>query len=450
MANIVVSFFNSLIQLGDKNGCAPYYQAFLQGLRDSGNNVLCFQFLKQQVVNDERIPEEYLEKIKAFNPDIFIFFNNQFWLIQKEFNCPVYIYDVDSPTGYCNSNLIKDNINNYKFITQQTDGADMIIDSLGANKNNIKYIPPYTMIKAQQVEQSINIGFLGTNWAYTDFNSIINFISQAHSHEDKIVARRVYELFEKYPTMTSDEIYENFNLQANKKLKLDNLYYTACRVSGIKRLRYLENIADLGLEIRGLFWENNPVLATYPELLFSYSKEITTTIDKVAQFYNSTKLQLNTKHIQAKSGFSWRVADILATNACLVSEYASDIEKFGFKIPMFISLNEEREICEKLLKNENMRKDIVAHSQEIINKNHRFENVLPLFEDFMGMSLHSNNEGSLEIITIDNRIVKADDKMKILSKHFPIQYNRKSKFKEKILYKISNHFYKELKKQIEK
>ena len=53
MANIVVAIYNPLIR---QNGMYPYFETFLDGLKDAGNNVLCFE----KRVNEVILPEIYL------------------------------------------------------------------------------------------------------------------------------------------------------------------------------------------------------------------------------------------------------------------------------------------------------------------------------------------------------------------------------------------------------
>ena len=86
MANIVVGMHNSLARL---KGKYPYFEVFLEKLKEHGNNVLCFERTALETHLDSRIPEVFLEKIKKFNPDLFIFFNNQFWDISDDFDVPV-------------------------------------------------------------------------------------------------------------------------------------------------------------------------------------------------------------------------------------------------------------------------------------------------------------------------------------------------------------------------
>ena len=113
MANIVVAIYNPLIRQG---GMYPYFETFLNGLKDFGNNVLCFEKTSLDKELDMDVPEVLLEKIRDFKPDLFIFFNNQFWDVTKYFDVPIIIYDVDSPNAFCNLEKLKKN-KRYKYFT---------------------------------------------------------------------------------------------------------------------------------------------------------------------------------------------------------------------------------------------------------------------------------------------------------------------------------------------
>ena len=439
MANIVAAIYNPLIR---QNGIYPYFETFLNGLKEAGNNVLCFEKISAETTLNEDIPEEYLSKIKEFKPDLFILFNNQFWDISSHFDVPIIIYDVDSPNVFCNIDKLKKN-KRYKYLTLQKAGAKIIQDALEDNEIEVKYIPPFTGVKAENIEQTINIAFCGSHWLWNDFTHIEKFLGKKPTQIEREIAKRVYKDFYEAPFKSLQEFYENYDVSLNNKLDINDKFYLSTRMSGIKRLRYLLDIEDLGLEIRGYFWNNSNAtpLKAFPELLLSYSDAVINNSKTTQDFYNSAKIGFNVNHIQAKSGFSWRVCDILASNACLVTEKASDLFDFGFRVPLFESKSEAREHCKKILENENLRKDIVAHSQEIINKNHRFENVLPLIEDFACLTLHSDNGGSLEMVRTSAQIKNAPAN----KAEFPAIDKKQLSFLNKILYKTSRNIYRAIK-----
>lgn len=443
MANIVVAIYNPLIR---GNGIYPYFEVFLQELKALGNNVLCFEKVALEIKLNENIPDRYLEQIQNFKPDLFILFNNQFWDISKYFDCPIIIYDVDSPNAFGNIEKLKGN-GRYKYLTIQKDGIDIIQKALESSDIEVQYIPPFTGLKADNTNPNINIAFCGSHWVWNDFVHIENFARLKPTKDETYWAKQVYKLFCENPFSTSEELYESLGVNPANKLRFNDNFILSTRISGLKRLRYLLAIEDLGLEIRGLHWTApGTLLKSFPELLLSYSSDVVNDMKTTESFYNSAKIGLNINHIQAKSGFSWRVADILASNACLVTEPSADFKDLKFKVATFESPAELRDVCKKLQNNENLRMDLIQYAHEIIDKNHRFSSILPIIEDFSGVKLHSDIEsktGSLHIECTD------DGKSKIISNKFkkpdfPNINKRQLSFKNKICYKLSRYFYKKV------
>ena len=180
--------------------------------------------------------------------------------------------------------------------------------------------------------------------------------------------------------LTVDEVDKLLNIECKTKFDYRNksmlelMYGTGLRISELLDLK----LTDFDLEIRGQHWNNLNchILKGYPELLLCYSSEIVNNTITTQNFYNSSKIGFNTTHIQAKNGFGFRVADILASSSCLVTEYSSDLFKLGFDIPTYKTPSEAKSLCEEILKNENYRADIVDKCNAIINKKHRFKNIL--------------------------------------------------------------------------
>ena len=401
MANIVLSIHNPLIAL---NGRYPYFEYFVNKLVEYGNNVLLFE-QKKHVTDYNKIPDRILKQITDFKPDLFLFMNNQFYDVSDYFEVPIVIFDVDSPNVYANIDNIKNNIDRYKFFTITRSGVKLIQDATKANKNNICYIPPFTGCYADdKINQNINIGFCGSHWVYNDWFDIDNFIKLMPSPKERVMAKRVLKEYINNPTKTLDELYSQLGFEPINKLDSKSLYVLSTRLSGLKRLRYLTEVADLGLEVRGAHWNPlQPRLQCFPEVLLCYSPENVNNLKTTQLFYNQCKIGFNINHIQALSGFSWRTADILASNACLVTQKSADLEELGFKLPTYESKIEARELCQKLLKEDNYRQDLVLHSHELINKNHRFENIMPIMERFLNIRLNNREQnGSLGIFDISS------------------------------------------------
>lgn len=425
MPKIFVAMHN-FARTSDPYVMPPFYEAFLNGLKEAGNEVFCF-FENFSRSFEEEIPHNILKKIKSFDPDLFIFFNNAFWDITAHFDRPIVAFDIDSVNFFKNREKIRKHSSRYLFLTFQKEAAGLIQDLYGASKKSIRKITPFTGIKADPCEkQSINISFLGWNWMANTSTLLTDFIKKDYTPMELETARQVYDSFIKFPFKTIENIYAELGYDVENKLTGGCLQCDTDVISGIRRARYLTAVADLGLDLRGMGW-NDKSMTYFPELHLRYNKTVVFSLLENQQFYNRSKIGFNTNHIQAQSGFSWRVCDIMASNACLVSEYKPGLsETFpGIPLPTFTSPAEAREQCLKILKEENLRQDIVAASHEEIDKKHRFKNIFKEIEDFLQMRLHSDKEGLLELFYYD----AAPPKKKHLQE-------KKIPFKDRLSYKI--------------
>lgn len=401
MAKIFVALNNFCRKTNDYCAMPPFYQSFIEGLKNAGNYVECFQ--TRTAAGGSRfpgsIPKEYKEFLRMFDPDLCILFNNNFWDISDVVDCPIVIYDTDSPLEWQLKDNLIENVDRYLFVYNQIKGKETLEEYFNVKENSCCYIPFFSEVKAdEKVNFKNNIVFLGTNWTWKGYDFLNNFIKSNPSKEDVKKAMEVLELYKSNPLKPSHELYYELQNCPHDRINLGNLFRCATEVSGLRRLKYLAAVADLGLEIHGSYW-NIDMMNYFPELLACVRNEQIWTKEENEQFYNSSKIALNTNHIQATGGFSFRVCDIMASNACLVSEKSSDLEELFPKveIPFFTSPVEAREQCKKLIENENMRKEIVQAAHEAIDKDFRFENVLKKLEEFVGLNLRSDNEGVLII-----------------------------------------------------
>lgn len=400
MAKIFIAFYNLGRKKGDFNAMPPFYESFINGFKRAGNDVLCFHQKNFYRSFDMNVPEVQVEIIKRFDPDLCILFCNKFWDISKIVDCPILIYDVDSPLEYAGKDNLCKNIDRYKFVVSQTGGIKLIEDLFGIKKKNIEYIPFFTEIKSDSKENpATNIIFLGANWMWRGYNFLKPYIGLNPSSKDREYAKKIIDEFTKYPFKDTEEIKEKLNiLSDDTSFDLWDTRRAGFEISGLRRLHYLSAVSDLGLEIRGAYW-NIENLNYFPDVALCVNGQNTLTKEETECFYNSAKISLNTRHIQAQNGFSFRVCDVLASNACLVTEKCADLSELfpNVGIPMFTSPSIERKICIDLLKNEEKRLEIVERAHEIIDKNHRFTNLLSGIENCSGLSLRSEKNGRLYI-----------------------------------------------------
>lgn len=399
MARIFVSLYNFCKKQDDLKAMPPFFEGFLKGLEKAGNEVVCFQTRKTTERGfEKKIPPKVKKNLLEFNPDLCIFFNNCFWDVTDFLDCPIVIYDVDSPTEFDNKEKIQKNISRYLFIYNQTKGHLPICELLGASKEQCYYIPFYTEIQAEDEFVDKNIVFLGTNWLWKGLDFWRHYMWQEPAERDVEKAQQVIDEFTKYPFKDADEIYQELNNYPHYKIDLGDLRRCGHEISGYRRIKFLEAVSDLGLQINGSWWFS-PWVAYYPEVLKCVDKKQIWTLEENQRLYNSAKLAISTKHIQAQDGFSFRILDIMASNACLVAEYCADLEKLfpNVELPMFRTPEEERQLCMELLADEPRRRKIVEAVHQVIDEKYRFSNVLDCLERFLKMNLHSDLEGSLEI-----------------------------------------------------
>lgn len=430
MAKIFVALYNFGRKKEDFNAFPPFYESFVYGLKEAGNDVLCFHQKTFTRSFDNPIPVEQARIIKNFNPELCILFCNKFWDISLIVDCPIVIYDTDSPLEYAGINNLKSNINRYMFVVSQTAGVNLLQSYLNVKKENCTIIPFFTEVRSNEsAVVDRNIGFLGTNWLWRGYDFLNAYMRKNPSAEDKECTRQIIDSFTKYPFESTEQLKKRLNF-SEKDCSFDfrDTRRAAIEISGLRRLHYLSAVSDLGLEIRGAYW-NIECMNYFPEVSLCFNAEQTFTKQENELYYNSSLLSLNTKHIQAQNGFSFRVCDIMASNACLVSEKSEDLKNLfpSVNLPMFSSPRELRSLSKNLLNNNDLRLEIVQKSQEEIEKNHRFRHVLDKLENFCNINLHSSSSGSLIIYSDEDSVSYAN----VLSKFVePAHYSAIKLFQE--------------------
>ena len=73
MVKIVCAFYNAINIQNNEFAMPAFYEAFFNGLKNNGNELLLFP-MKQWSVLDEKCPLEIKNKIQQFAPDLVILF----------------------------------------------------------------------------------------------------------------------------------------------------------------------------------------------------------------------------------------------------------------------------------------------------------------------------------------------------------------------------------------
>lgn len=391
MTKIFIAFFNGVAVEGNNSIMPCFYESFIKELEKAGN-VVMYSFHSDFACQfNEPAPTDFISGLKKFNPDLIILFNNKFYDLSSDFDCPIVVYEVDSVLYYSNKENLKNNPDRYKYIVPQVDSIKLLEDTLGVKSDNVCYVPFVTAIQRERIPQLTNISFIGSKFdGFYANNAYTLFMKTLPSKNEIAQFRQVEECIKSDPFITKEKIVKKLSLTSDKVINniyIDNMIMI---ISNERRIQTLSQIADLGLDLYGTpNWATD--LLYEPNLTLSYKQKQVYSIKHNQDIYNGSKICININHIQAVSGFSWRVCDIMASNGCLVSEYRPGFDRLFPNVPIqtFTNRYEAREVCLKLLNNENMRKDIVAQCQEVINEKFRFNHLFKVMEDFLGMNLNS-------------------------------------------------------------
>src|SRR5581483_11812238 len=128
-----------------------------------------------------------------------------------------------------------------------------------------------------------------------------------------------------------------------------------------KRIKYLDAIADMGLELWGT--ENWTEVADYSMPLLQRYRfgEFVKTREQLAAVYRRSRIAVDVPHVQAVGGLPYRVFDILASPALLITEYREDSDLFRLfgddvPVPMYRDPVELRSLVRFYLDNEEARR----------------------------------------------------------------------------------------------
>ena len=388
MSNVL--FSGKIVQDG-------FIEGFANTFARMGNEVKCFV-----VVSSLR--SAMYKELTDFQPDVIISFNNTAVTenLFKSVSCPICVFGYDSVSFWENLNLIKKNYDRYYFIHHGEDTYSQAHKLLPDAEESHHFIFGYASdLRKKDIPQDIEISFIGGlgNWN----RSIQKYFMQMY-HEridfslndvkDKVI-KDMEDLGKDHLALISKEPkhWNDLGLLDYKQAVILNL-------TALKRFEVLRNVADLGLKV-----------FSYPQFIdvigwdlglakaFDFTPSVS--LEDSEYNFNRSKISLNLPHAHAQNGFSCRVCAIMASNACLLSDYRRDLgllmKPYFKNYPMFTSAAEARELCVKLLKEDNYRKDIVAASQQMVEENCRFESKIKGLSEMLNIpfDLTGKSEGSV-------------------------------------------------------
>lgn len=389
MARILVAFYNCIDDLTNPNAMPQFYETFIKQLDKLGNNLLVFSH-KFFYGEFGQIELSIQEEIVNFDPEICFLFNNAFFDLSDIVKCPIVIYEVDSPSLFSNQNIIRSQPNKYKYFIIQQESKKTLVQDYNVNPKNIYYIPLFTEIYADHEVKSIeNITFVGS--LFEDNRNIFDsfYKNNPTEIEKEWFEKSILSIMQN-PKITVETLIHRYGIKSELVISCLDMPAILMALSREKRIQVLSSVADYGMKIYGT---SNWGTEYYGKFCLNraYVNKKVYSLEQNQKIYNESKIGINVSHLQATSGFPWRVMDIMASNACLVTDWHSDFERlfpelYGI-LPIYSDPYEAREICKYLIDNEDKRQSIVKKCNEVINKKYRFKNIVHLLEKNTGVKL---------------------------------------------------------------
>jgi len=400
MAKIFVSFRTGLVK--NKAPIGPYYEGLFRSLVRNGNDVLYFngsEFLKDSwngsnTLKNNLDVEKIENKIKKFNPDLVITFNyTTYKNLHKIVDCPICIWDADLPYYFSDKDTIKDNLDRFYFLCFSEHNLSLSHELFGASKERIFHVPTATDFRAEKRDIKQNISFIGTNFKFSlTKDQLKEIITNPLKLEN---FNRIRAEFEENYDVRLEDVLAKYNIPPSCFADLTEADFRNC-IRGKERAQILNEVVPLGLRLYGnIYTDWFDVSPYFLDLALCYDNGDVADLLSNQEIYNASRIGISISHPQSYKGFPFRVADIMATNACLVSDWKPDqYNMFGkyLKIPMYQTKYEAYTICKDLLNDEKKRQDIVLKSQQVIDEHFRFENQLKRLEGIFGLSLLDQKE----------------------------------------------------------
>lgn len=365
------------------------YDTLFGILRDHGNDVFRFNINCSAIAinywggKTKVIDDRCIDEIKVFNPDVVLNFNNSLPIEVYEVlqGCAkVCIIDADNPDTFWNKDYLLDHKDELFYLGLQSYSKQMYESYLGSElKDNYLYFPPGTAVKNQKIEQDKNISFIGSNFYPLDIPPGEDFYSQ--------MGLDLYDALKQNYYLTIDEAKSICPHCSNVPWLLEKVraYYV-----GQDRLKHMQLLVDLGFTFYGVRWWNH--IAYYDfELAKCFDPTPKITLSDNQEVYNSSKISVNISHPQAKSSFSWRVMDIMASNSCLLMEDKKDwrnlfeqyLSKETVNAIIYSDMYDMRNKAINLLNDDDLRKRCVADLNNAIDQNGRWHHRLINLEKFL-------------------------------------------------------------------
>lgn len=388
MANIIITHFSGIFLGGEfKSSC--YYDGLIQALTNLGHNVLQLitsDFLERpwggsNEPTSQKIKNQLQEKVKHFNPDLIISFNNSSISgIEDWISCPIAVWDADAFQFFNDKDTLIKKADRYHFMAFSNAGLEDYKKQLTIHESRMCRVPSATSVVPKKIEKKYDISFIGSPF----FNS-----------SNLLQLLKVYpELMQLSPETLQKTDIKLKRMLAEHGVKVSELQHFR---SGDRRASLILSLLDFDMGVFGpKQWLE---LASHgTKIIQAYDPRAVYSLEHNQKIYNRSKLSLNISHTQNITGYPWRVLDILASSSVLLTDYKSDLKNdFLGKIEFqfYDSPHEAYSKASQLIKDEKRREDLVAQQNEAIEVGFRWHHRFPLIQQLTGVNLEKANPPSL-------------------------------------------------------
>ena len=381
MARVLFSAYSNIVWVGGR-AIDPFYQSFLSSLKEVGNDVLFIRtndFIDQfdnTLWHKGVRKESLLNEVRRFDPEIIITANHSLpHEILQTTACPVLIYSADAPSHYASPDTIRSDIERYAFIHgwDKTLGEVCVTMFHCKPERNI-HAGYYTAVRKEARPIKNNIVFVG-------------FLGWPQEGRCRFLAATNQKKL--------DALLAEFDLKTQVKEKWEAVFLQMLTFA--ERVGTLDAIWELGLKLYGIPHNIMEAAPFSMGIIRSFDFSPVLTLEKTQEVLNESKIAPTLYNAQAPGGVSWRVADVMASNACLISPPKNDLKRISpyIDIPTYTSPLECRELCKKLLADEPWRQAIAEGSQKAVDEQCRFTHLFKILEERYGITLVQPGEGSV-------------------------------------------------------
>jgi Glycosyl transferases group 1 len=174
---------------------------------------------------------------------------------------------------------------------------------------------------------------------------------------------------------------------ADNHVAIEDLHMAIANVASMnKRIRALDAIADLGLVLWGTDNWIDAAAYSLPLLRCYRFGEFIKTREQLSEVYRRSRVAVDVPHVQAVGGLPYRVFDILASPALLITEYHPESDLFRLfgknaPVPTYRNTDDLRRIVQHYLANEDERRAVVEKCNALVaNGFHFTDRVRELFQ----------------------------------------------------------------------